>query len=90
MDSQAVGTFTLLVLLLAIMPEPNGALLLKTVPQNGRRSGILSLVGIVSTFSVYGAFSILGLSALIFKTSQVFFTVKLLGAFYLSYLGIMV
>jgi len=89
MDFQAVGTFTLMVLLLTIMPGPNGALLLKTIPQNGRRAGILNLAGIVSAFSVHGAFSILGLSALILNISHAFFTLKLLGAFYLSYLGIM-
>lgn len=88
MDLQAVVTFTLLVLLLTIMPGPNGALILKTVPQNGRRAGILNLAGIVSAFSIHGICSILGLSALILKTSQAFFTVKLLGSFYLLYLGV--
>ncbi len=78
MDFQAVGTFTLMVLLLTIMPGPNGALILKTVPQNGRRAGIFNLVGIVSAFYIHGLFSILGLSALILKTSQTFFAVKLL------------
>lgn len=89
MDFQAIGAFTILVLLLTIIPGPNGALLLKTVPQNGRRAGMLSLAGIVCAFSVHGAFSIFGLSALILKTSEVFFTVKLIGACYLCYLGIM-
>ena len=88
MDFQAVGTFTLMVLLLTIMPGPNGALILKTVPQNGRRAGILNLAGIVSAFYIHGIFSILGLSALILKTSQAFFAVKLLGSFYLLYLGV--
>lgn len=88
MDFQAVGTFTLMVLLLTIMPGPNGALILRTVPQNERRSGILNLAGIVSGFYMHGIFSILGLSALILKTSQAFFVVKLLGSFYLIYLGV--
>ena len=88
MDIQAIGAFTLLALLLTIIPGPNGALLLKTVPQNGRQAGMFSLAGIVCGFSVHGAFSILGLSALILKTSQIFFTVKLLGACYLTYLGV--
>jgi len=88
MDFQAVGTFTLMVLLLTIMPGPNTALILRTVPQNGRRSGILNLAGIVSGFYMHGIFSILGLSALILKTSQAFFVVKLLGSFYLLYLGV--
>jgi threonine/homoserine/homoserine lactone efflux protein len=88
MDFQAVGTFTLMVLLLTIMPGPNTALILRTVPQNGRRAGILNLAGIVSGFYMHGIFSILGLSALILKTSQAFFVVKLLGSFYLLYLGV--
>jgi threonine/homoserine/homoserine lactone efflux protein len=89
MDFQAIGTFTLMVSLLTIMPGPNGALLLKTVPQNGRRAGILNLAGIVTAFSVHGAFSILGLSAIILTTSHAFFTLKLLGSLYLLYLGLM-
>jgi threonine/homoserine/homoserine lactone efflux protein len=88
MDFQVVGTFTLMVLLLTIMPGPNGALLLKTVPQNGHRAGILNLAGIVSAFFMHGLFSILGLSALIVNTSQAFFIVKLIGSLYLMYLGI--
>ena len=88
MDFQAVGTFTLMVLLLTIMPGSNTALILGTVPQNGRRGGILNLAGIVSAFYLHGLFSILGLSALILKTSQAFLAVKLLGSLYLLYLGI--
>ena len=87
MDFQAVGTFTLMVLLLTIMPGPNGALLLKTVSQNGRWAGILNLTGIVFAFFIHGIFSIFGLSALILNASQAFFIVKLLGSFYLLYLG---
>ena len=85
---QAVGTFTLMVLLLTMMPGPNTALILRAVPQNGRRAGILNLAGIVSAFYMHGIFSILGLSAVILKTSQAFFIVKLLGSFYLLYLGV--
>ena len=88
MDFQAVGTFTLMVLLLTIMPGPNGALIIKTVLQSGRRAGISSLSGIICAFSIHGIFSMLGLSALILKTSQAFFVVKLLGSFYLLYLGV--
>ena len=87
MDFQAVGTFTLMVLLLTIMPGPNTALVLRTVPQNGRHAGALNLAGIVAAFYIHGIFSILGLSALILKTSQAFFIVKLLGSIYLLYLG---
>ena len=88
MDFQAVGTFTLMVLLLTVMPGPNTALIIRTVPKNGRPGGIINLAGIVSGFYIHGIFSILGLSALILKTSQAFFILKLLGSFYLLYLGV--
>lgn len=48
---------------LTIMPGPNGALILKTVSQNGRRAEILNLAGIVSAFSIHGILSVLGSSA---------------------------
>jgi threonine/homoserine/homoserine lactone efflux protein len=88
MNLQDIGTFTLIVMLLTVMPGPNGVLLLKTVPQNGRRAGIINLTGIVSAFFIHGAFSILGLSALILSTSNAFYIVKLVGACYLLYLGV--
>ena len=88
MDFQAVGTFTLMVLLLTVMPGPNTALIIRTVPKNGRPGGIINLAGIVSGFYIHGIFSILGLSALILRTSQAFFILKLLGSFYLLYLGV--
>ena len=88
MDFQAVGAFTLMVLLLTVLPGANTALILRTVPQNGRRAGILNLVGIISAFFMHGILSILGLSALILKTSQAFSVVKLMGSVYLLYLGV--
>jgi len=60
MDLQAVVSFTLMVLLLTIMPGPNGALILKTVAQHGRRAGILNLAGIVSGFLCMEYFQYLG------------------------------
>lgn len=88
MDIQAVGTFTLMVLLLTVSPGPNTALIIRTVTQCGHSGGIFNLTGIVSGFFIHGLFSILGLSAFILKTSQAFFILKLLGSFYLLYLGV--
>jgi threonine/homoserine/homoserine lactone efflux protein len=88
MDFQSIATFALIVLLLTVMPGPNTALILKTVPQNGRYAGGVNLAGIVCAFFMHGIFSICGLSALILKTSQAFFVLKLLGSFYLLYLGV--
>ncbi|NIB44917.1 LysE family translocator [Pseudomaricurvus alkylphenolicus] len=87
MDIQDLGGFAAMVVLLTIMPGPNGALLLKTVPQFGRPAGFLNLTGIISAFAAHGAISVLGISALILSSSKAFLIVKLLGALYLLYLG---
>lgn len=87
MELPSLVTFALMVSLLTVIPGPNTALILKTVPQNGRSAGVLNLAGIVSGFFMHGMFSILGLSALILRSSQAFLILKLLGSFYLLYLG---
>ncbi len=87
-NEEALSTFILMIVLLTVMPGPNGALLLKTVPKWGRRAGIYNLIGIVSAFTLHGAFSVLGVSALILSSPPAFLVVKFLGAMYLIYLGV--
>lgn len=88
MDEETLSTFILMIVLLTVMPGPNGALLLKTVPKLGRRAGIYNLIGIVFAFTLHGAFSVLGVSALILSSPLAFLVVKFLGAMYLIYLGL--
>lgn len=87
MNLERIGAFTIMVTLLTMMPGPNGALLLRTVPTLGRAAGAMNLAGIVSAFGLHGAFSIVGLSAIILSSAEAFFTIKLIGAIYLIYLG---
>lgn len=88
MATESTIRFILIVTLLVIVPGPNGALVLKTVPFQGRQNGIANVLGFFSAFYIHGLFSIFGLSALILSSASAFSTVKTLGALYLAYLGV--
>ena len=73
---------------MVMSPGPNGALLLKTVPLDGKKHGYANVLGIVSSFYLHGTFSIYGLSAIIVASANLFLTIKVVGALYLAYLGV--
>ncbi len=87
MAIETISTFTVMVTLLTMMPGPNGALLLRTVPILGRSAGVINLAGIVAAFWIHGCLSIVGLSAIVLSSANAFFLIKLVGAGYLLYLG---
>lgn len=88
MSLEAVLSFTLIVTLLVISPGPNGALIFKTVPWQGKRNGLANVFGFLTAFYMHGIFSVFGLSALVVGSARAFFVVKTLGAIYLAYLGL--
>lgn len=69
-------------------PGPNGILIAKTVPISGKAAGYANIVGFVAAFYLHGSLSILGISLLLTQSAQAFFTVKILGAAYLCWIGI--
>jgi threonine/homoserine/homoserine lactone efflux protein len=88
MDSLTYFTFFMIISLMVMSPGPNGALLLKTVPVSGSKHGYVNVLGVVAAFYLHGTLSVFGLSAIIVSSANLFFTVKVLGALYLAYLGI--
>lgn len=88
MSLESILSFALIVTLLVISPGPNGALIFKTVPFQGKRKGVANVVGFLTAFYLHGIFSVFGLSAVIVGSAQAFFAIKTLGALYLGYLGI--
>lgn len=87
MEITQILSFTLVAVLLVISPGPNGLLIAKTVPLSGKTAGFANVAGFVAAFYLHGALSILGISILLTQSAQLFFTVKLLGAAYLCWLG---
>jgi len=80
--------FTFIALLLVVSPGPNGLLIAKTVPTQGKKAGFSNVLGFLAAFYLHGALSILGISVLLTKSTEVFFIVKVVGALYLTWIGV--
>jgi len=87
MDWNHIPTFFLMALVVEVTPGPNFLLITKTVPTAGRMSAIANISGFSTAFLLHGSLSIFGISVILTSSETLFFTVKLLGASYLCYLG---
>ena len=88
-----VGTHDLWAFLLAsvllwITPGPDNLYILARSIAQGRRAGIISALGIGSGVLVHTLAAALGLSAVLAASSWAFLAVKVAGAGYLIYLGV--
>lgn len=81
-------TFIAVVLGLFLIPGPAVLLVLTRTAQGGRKTGILTGLGIASGDFVHTLCAALGLSALLMTSALAFNVVKMIGAAYLVYLGI--
>lgn len=81
-------SFTLMASLLVISPGPNGLLIAKIVPTSGRSAGLAAVMGFMASFYLQGAFVVFGIAVLLVQSATAFTIVKLLGAAYLTYIGV--
>lgn len=81
-------TIALVHLLAVASPGPDFAIVLKTSIAHGRRSAVLTSLGIGSGIFIHVAYCVLGLGLIISKSESLFGVIKYLGAAYLIYLGI--
>ena len=87
-DFSTYVTFLLASILLILMPGPAQALVLARTLGSGKRSGVLTAVGLNVGTLFHAAAAALGLSALLASSALAFSLVKYAGAAYLLYLGI--
>jgi threonine/homoserine/homoserine lactone efflux protein len=87
-DLSTLSTFVVVVLGLFLIPGPAVLLVLSRTAQGGRKTGIMTGLGIASGDFVHTVFAAVGLSAVLMTSSLAFTAVKLIGAAYLIYLGI--
>ena len=80
--------FVLSGILLNLTPGQDTLYIVGRSVSQGRRAGLLSVLGIVSGSVIHTLAAAFGLSAILATSAQGFVVVKLAGAVYLAYLGI--
>ena len=83
-----LSTFVAVVLGLFLIPGPAVLLVLSRTAQGGRKTGIMTGLGIATGDFVHTVFAAVGLSAVLMTSALAFNVVKYVGAAYLIYLGI--
>lgn len=84
----AVLPFLALSVLLIVIPGPDTAMVTKNAVVGGRRSGVFAAVGVSVGLTIWTAAAALGIAALLRASSVAFFTLKVVGAVYLTWIGI--
>ena len=88
MDSRLLA-FIGVAALLTIAPGPDMALVLRNALRGGRRAVVPTAAGICTGCIVWGAASSLGVAALLAASAQLYQALKLAGAAYLVFLGVL-
>ena len=83
-----LGLFVVAALLLLITPGPAVLYIVTRSVDQGRRAGVVSVLGVHAGTLVHVAAAAAGLSAILMASATAFGVVKYLGAAYLIYLGI--
>jgi threonine/homoserine/homoserine lactone efflux protein len=82
------GVFALTALALLAVPGPSVLYIVTQSIRDGRRAGLVSMLGIQTGALVHVTAAALGLSALLVSSTTAFDAVKFAGAAYLVYLGV--
>ncbi|WP_127960253.1 LysE family translocator [Serratia microhaemolytica] len=80
----AVATITILAV---ISPGPDFAMITRNSYAFGSRTGLVSAFGIACGVQLHVMYTIFGIAVLIVNSPMLFFTMKVLGASYLIYIG---
>lgn len=75
-------------LLAAASPGPDFVLVSQQTLSNGKKSGLLCSIGIALGLSIHIVYSALGLAAVIASSETALWLIKIVGGYYLLYLGI--
>ena len=87
-DLSTLSTFVAVVFWLFLITGPAVLLVLSRTAQAGRKTGVMTGLGIATGDFVHTVFAAVGLSAVLMTSALAFNAVKYIGATYLIYLGI--
>lgn len=80
--------FAGVILLGAMLPGANTAIILRNTLQGSRRSGFITALGLATALAIHVLLSVIGLATLIESTPALYTAIRWLGSAYLIYLGI--
>ncbi|WP_424136263.1 LysE family translocator [Roseomonas chloroacetimidivorans] len=80
--------FLSIVTVIVVTPGPNLFLLLGTAPGAGRQIGVAATLGICAAILSHAALALVGVGAIIATSAILFTALKVIGAFYLIWMGI--
>lgn len=80
-------TITLIIMLAAISPGPDFAMVVKNALLRNRQCGIFTALGVSCSLLIHSAYCIFGLAIIISKSLLLFSVIKYIGAAYLIYIG---
>ena len=83
---EALISFSVATLALAISPGPDNVYVLTQSLVNGTKSGIATTAGLISGCIVHTTLLAFGISAIITASEELFYGIKVMGACYLIYL----
>lgn len=87
LDLTTILSFGLAALALLVIPGPAVLYIVAQSLQQGRKAGLVSVLGVQTGGLTHVLAAALGLSALVFSSALLFSAVKFVGAAYLIYLG---
>jgi len=87
-DASSLGLFVVAALVLLLTPGPAVLYIVTRSIDDGRRAGLVSMLGVHVGTLVHVAAAAVGLSAVLVASATAFTIVKWLGAAYLVYLGV--
>ena len=88
MDNTLLLGFVLTALVVLLIPGPGVLYVVTRSLLQGRRAGLISVLGLSAGALIHVAAATAGLSAILLTSATAFGIVKALGAFYLIYLGL--
>lgn len=81
-------SISILIILAAISPGPDFAMVIKNSVMHSRKIGIFTAAGVSFSFLIHSVYCILGLAIIISKSLLAFSIIKYCGAAYLVYIGV--
>jgi threonine/homoserine/homoserine lactone efflux protein len=84
----ALLTFTLAAVLIVLLPGPDTLVVVRNLIRSGRRTAVMTVLGVMTGLAIWISSAALGLSVLLRASHGAYNALKVVGAVYLVWLGV--